>query len=76
LAPSLLSPSTGVLGPGDFHLLTLQMTSHDRSAGTYTAMMHVTVNDGADGAANIPVTLHIFDTIYRAYLPLLQRTAE
>jgi hypothetical protein len=76
LAPSLLSPATGVLEPGDLHLLTLRVASHDRPVGTYTAVMQVTVNDGAGGATDIPVALHIFDTIYRTYLPLLQKMAE
>jgi hypothetical protein len=73
LAPTLLSPPTGVVEPGTFHLLALQMTSHDRPVGTYTAMLHVTVNDVANGAADIPVRLHIFDTIHTTYLPLLQK---
>jgi hypothetical protein len=72
LTPTLLSPSTGVLDPGAVHLLTLQMSSSDRPAGSYTADLQVMVNEEADGDTLIPITLHIFDTIHTIYLPLLQ----
>ena len=71
LTPTLLSPAVGILEPDQFHLVTVQLTSHERVTGVYTGTLKTAVDPNAIGTIEIPLNLYIFDIIYTTYLPFI-----
>jgi hypothetical protein len=67
-------PLIGSLDVGVETAVPLQFALTGQPVGSYTGTLHIeTSSNGVSGSRNVPVTVHLWDAIYRTALPFVVR---
>ncbi len=74
LTLTLLAPLSGTLDLGEETAVPLQLSLDGQPVGSYTGTLQIdTSSNGVLGSTALPVTVHLWDTIYETFLPLVIR---
>ncbi|MCB8981830.1 MAG: hypothetical protein H6657_30860 [Ardenticatenaceae bacterium] len=74
LSLNLTGALTGTLAVGETTAVPLEYALDNQATGSYSGTLHIeTSSNGVIGSQDVPVVVHLWDTIHEAFLPVVIR---